>query len=286
MSSEPVPFAKRFAREATAAVGIPLLVWSIGWAPPAVFGTLIALALLGATAELVLLAGRDRLLVRLAPPLAAEAILLGTLFARDDEVLLHLLPLLLCAAAIVFPLVWLWARAPLEGALAGVTAQWAGLFYVGVLGATILRMFLIGEEGRSWVTLLLVATWAGDAAAYYVGRTLGRHRFSPLVSPKKSWEGAIGGAIATVVVTVLLFRFLFGPWNLAFLAAFGFSLAVMGMMGDLVESMFKRAAGVKDSGGLLPGHGGLLDRVDSLLWNGPIVLAVAYWWENWAPPIG
>lgn len=229
----------------------------------------------------MLLAGRDRAATRLLPPLAATAALLA-LVAAGDATLLRALPVLLAAAAILFPLAWMWSRSPIEGAMGAITAQLAGFLYVGGLGATVLRLFLEGDAGRRWVTTMLIATWAGDSTAYYVGSRFGRHRFSPLVSPKKSWEGSIGGGLATVVATVLCVRGFFGSGSLPLTVALGALLAVAGQMGDLAESLFKRSAGVKDSGSLLPGHGGLLDRIDSLLWTGPIVLAVALAWGRLA----
>lgn len=278
MSGEaPAPPRKSYARELTAAVGLPILVGSLGWGPPLLFGTILSAALLLATAEFVMMTGRDRLVVRLAPPILAGAGLLG-MVAVGDHCLLPGLPVLLAACAILFPLAWMWSRAPLEGAMAAITAQWAGLLYVTGLGAASLRLFLDVPGGRRWFGVLLLATWVGDSVAYYVGRKFGRHRFAPLVSPKKSWEGSIGGGLATVLATVLAVRGFFGEGNLLLLTGLGVVLAVLGQMGDLAESLFKRAAGVKDSGGLLPGHGGFLDRIDSLLWTGPVILAVAMAW--------
>ncbi len=281
----PAPARRSYAREITAAIGIPILVWSIGWAPEIVFATLLIAAVLVATAEFVMMAGRDHLVLRLVPPLAAEVLLLAMVGHGEGFLTAPLVGYWLSAMAILFPLVWMWGRGPLEGALSAVSVQLTAAIYVGVLGATILKTFLITDSGRKWVALILIATWAGDATAYYVGRKFGRHLFAPKVSPKKTWEGAIGGFAATTIVTVVLFHVFFGPWRMTFLVFFGMFLALFGQMGDLAESLFKRSAGIKDSGGLLPGHGGLLDRIDSLLWTGPIVLAVASWWESLAPPL-
>ncbi len=122
-----------------------------------------------------------------------------------------------------------------------------------------------------WLLFALGLNWAGDAAAYYVGRAIGLHKLAPRVSPKKSWEGSIASVAASVLVAILYFpRFLphVPLWQAALLAV---AANAAGQLGDLSESAIKRGAGVKDSGTLLPGHGGLLDRVDSSLFSIPVV---------------
>lgn len=126
-------------------------------------------------------------------------------------------------------------------------------------------------ENPHWLLFALGLNWAGDAAAYYVGRSIGMHKMAPRVSPKKSWEGAAASVAASVVVALLYFpRFLpqVPLWQAALVAA---AANASGQLGDLCESAIKRGAGVKDSGTLLPGHGGLLDRVDSSLFSLPVV---------------
>jgi phosphatidate cytidylyltransferase len=125
--------------------------------------------------------------------------------------------------------------------------------------------------------LPVVVTWVGDTAAYFFGRTFGRHGFAPRISPKKTWEGAISGLIAAAGgawLYVELTRDLVG-WSSATweMLAFGGAVGLAGQTGDLFESRFKRDCGVKDSSGLLPGHGGVLDRVDSLLFAFPVAFA-------------
>ncbi len=122
----------------------------------------------------------------------------------------------------------------------------------------------------------LALNWIGDSAAYYVGRTFGKHSLAPVISPKKSWEGAAASVAGSVIFGLLyLGHFLprFQWWQVIVMAIAG---NVMGQFGDLVESAIKRGAGVKDSGTLLPGHGGMLDRVDSNLFTLPIVFAIEH----------
>lgn len=129
------------------------------------------------------------------------------------------------------------------------------------------------QYGPHWLMYALLLNWAGDIGAYYVGRTFGRHKLAPRVSPKKTWEGAA----ASVVVAVLIaggYLLYFVP-AVPVLAAIALTVAanIAGQLGDLAESAMKRGAGVKDSGTLLPGHGGFLDRVDSTLFALPVVYA-------------
>jgi len=124
---------------------------------------------------------------------------------------------------------------------------------------------------RHWLMYTLLLNWAGDIGAYYVGRTFGRHKLAPVVSPKKSWEGSIASVVTSVVVAgAYLWHFV--P-NRNPLHILGLTVAanIAGQFGDLAESALKRGAGVKDSGGILPGHGGFLDRVDSTLFALPVI---------------
>jgi phosphatidate cytidylyltransferase len=122
-----------------------------------------------------------------------------------------------------------------------------------------------------WLLFALAINWVGDIAAYYTGRAFGRHRLAPVVSPKKSWEGAAGSILATVGFGLLFRRWLgIGIPEVVMLSVAG---NIAGQLGDLAESAMKRGAGVKDSGTLLPGHGGWLDRLDSSLFSMPVI----YW---------
>ena len=134
-----------------------------------------------------------------------------------------------------------------------------------------------GLAGAAVLMLPVAITWFGDSAAYFVGKAIGRHRLAPVISPNKTWEGAIAGLIATTGGALLyaaLTRSLV-PWTMSSgeLLGLGAILAVAGQAGDLFESRFKRECGVKDSSGLFPGHGGVLDRLDSLLFVFPFAYA-------------
>jgi phosphatidate cytidylyltransferase len=183
---------------------------------------------------------------------------------------------------------------PVEETIANASASIFCLLYTGL---TLLALPSLREQanGPSLVMFLLCVVWAGDTSAYYVGRAWGRHRMSPTVSPSKSWEGAaasVAGSMLIAAVLVGLAGLLQEPWDSAVVAwlervcpsaVLSYSdplwywllLAVVlnlaGQIGDLAESALKRSAGVKDSGDLLPGHGGVLDRIDALLLAGPVL---------------
>lgn len=149
-----------------------------------------------------------------------------------------------------------------------------GLLYVTLLLSSVVLLF-DQPYGRKWLFLVLMVVMAADSAAFFVGRSLGRTKLYPLISPNKSREGAVGGLLGSVFAACLA-KLLFFPelgWTLCLAGAVAMSL--LGQSGDLVESMLKRSFGVKDSGQLLPGHGGILDRLDSLLFAFPTALLCA-----------
>ncbi len=158
-------------------------------------------------------------------------------------------------------------------AVSAAAATLLGAVYVGALGGTIagLRLLVPTEQGAWRLTLLLVIVVFSDTLAFFVGNAVGRHRLAPALSPGKSVEGALGG-LAGGVLGALVVRPLGLPeLPLAHVVALGAAAAAMGIAGDLSESLLKRWAGVKDSGTLFPGHGGMLDRLDSLLFGAPVL---------------
>ncbi len=128
-------------------------------------------------------------------------------------------------------------------------------------------------HGLSWIYFIMLITWAGDTGAYVAGRTFGRHRLYPQVSPGKTVEGAVGGVVFAIGAAFGAKLTFFPSLTVAECLILAPLLDVAGVAGDLAESLMKRAAGVKDSGGLFPGHGGILDRIDSLLFSSPLLYA-------------
>jgi phosphatidate cytidylyltransferase len=155
-----------------------------------------------------------------------------------------------------------------EGALSGAVTALAVPYVSGALAFIgLVRGF--EPRGLDWVLYVLVATWVTDSGAYFAGRFFGKRKLLERISPKKTWAGVYGGVIFTVVASVA-WASQSSMMPLHHAAVLGGLLAVSGVVGDLVESMFKRARGIKDSGGIMPGHGGLYDRVDSLLFTMPV----------------
>ena len=164
------------------------------------------------------------------------------------------------AAATIFAPIYI--GLPL-GALAAVRGD------VGAMGAATHGPVLLDDKGRLVVLLLMAIIVVSDSAQYYCGRAFGRRPLAPTISPKKTVEGAIGGVVFGTLATVVGGRYLFeSPFSI--LALFGAAISLLGIVGDLFESLLKRSAGVKDSSNLIPGHGGVLDRLDSWLFAAPV----------------
>ena len=133
-------------------------------------------------------------------------------------------------------------------------------------------------HGAAWLFLVLGATWAGDSAAFFVGSRFGRRRFCPNLSPNKTWAGAVGGLAGSLAGGLLSLPLFAGEVSAGFIAATSLAVGLSGQLGDLFESLWKRAKGVKDSGNLIPGHGGILDRIDSLLIGIPVGYHIVRTW--------
>jgi phosphatidate cytidylyltransferase len=146
-----------------------------------------------------------------------------------------------------------------------------GIFYAGVLLTCVaaLKRDGGGNRGGDLVLFVLLVTWLGDTGAYFAGRFFGKHKLYPAVSPKKTWEGAIGGLAGSLAAAIAMKLIRLDHLTWVDLILITIPGAALGQMGDLVESLFKRSTGVKDSGAILPGHGGILDRIDAVLFFAP-----------------
>jgi phosphatidate cytidylyltransferase len=165
------------------------------------------------------------------------------------------------------------AQVPRSAGLAALAWGYAGLLPASVVA-------LRERAGWQWVVLLFIVTWANDTFAYFTGRFLGKRPLAPRISPKKTWEGFWGGAVGSVVGAVVVKALFLPDLSVPAAVLVGAGGAVLGPLGDLAESMLKRAAGVKDSSRLVPGHGGLLDRIDAVLFVAPWVVACAMWFHR------
>lgn len=259
-------------RELTAAVLMPLVLLLLVKGPLWGWALLAALACGAALWEF-----QD--LVRASGWLAPRALSFALFAAILAGAYLGSAPILVAAAGgalVALPTAVLLA-APREpvwlGSAAGISFA---TLYVGAGGAAVIALRALGWET---VFFLLGVVWAGDSAAYYVGTRFGRRKLAPVVSPKKSWEGFWGqvaaGAAFGALLAVVLPRLAGTPAVAAAAGGLlGAVMSVVAVVGDLVESTFKRSCAVKDSGALLPGHGGLLDRLDSLLYASPVLYGI------------
>lgn len=257
-------------RLATAAVGIPLIVavvWFGGWLITGVVAVAVLIAVVEfaggrgvARQPMVLL---NALAVALLPVAAHE----GFDYLLGGVVLAILLPTALLART----------RDPREGVEVWLWAIGPAL-YIGLLASHFVLLRGL-PDGREWVFFVLLAVWAADTGAYAVGRSFGAraHKLAPAISPGKTWEGAAGGAVTGFIIVVLLDLILGLELSVADTIALGLIVPQVALVGDLAESAIKRSMGVKDSSGLIPGHGGIADRLDSLLFAAPVV----YYYLKW-----
>ena len=263
-------------RLASAGVGLPLLALAI-WVGGPWFSAVVAAAAAAGALELCqMLRRRGRRPASLVAAAWAVGLVAGAHFLVSGSSFLVTLSAV-AVAIVLSAVIWLLARRREVSGWAdwGITAGAA--FSLGALlaHATLLRGL---DQGREWVFLAVLVTFAADTAAFFVGRAIGKRPLAPSISPGKTWEGAVAGLVAAVGASVALAP-LFGlDATLAVALALGMLLGVVGQIGDLVESKLKRYAGVKDSGWLIPGHGGVLDRLDSIVFN----LAVVYHFVIWA----
>lgn len=251
-------------RVATAAVGLPILGFVVFWREPRGFLVLCLVAAVLSLFEYTGLTMNGRPgAERWGIVLIGAGLFLG-LVLRPTMALAWLLSAMLATGGLLLP-----RAVDLPAAWHRLAAAGFGVFYVGGLLAAL--PLLRGDMGAAWVALVFVVAFANDTGAYFAGRAFGKHKLAPAISPGKTVEGAIGGLAATLVA-MFLARVSFMPMlSVRDCLMIGIPAAIVGPVGDLVESLLKRSAGAKDSGRLLPGHGGILDRIDALLFVGAYV---------------
>ena len=197
----------------------------------------------------------------------------GMLLVKDaarGAVSIELVLLIFLYGAVVIGLA---TRRPVHDVLPAIAISSAGMLFVALPLSYLVRINEVEREGRQLVLFTLCLIWAGDMLAYFVGRSLGHLPMAPVLSPKKTWEGACANLIASLLVAVFFARWIQVD-SMTLLVIAGLA-NIAGQAGDLIKSAYKRGAVVKDSGTLLPGHGGMLDRVDSLILAAPVV------WVAW-----
>lgn len=260
----------RYSREITAAIGAPFVIWLIGWSHPYVFNSVIAIVAVLAMVEFIQLGRHKGYHIPLVLCVGVMLIIMSAFVLEDLSVELGMF-----AALLFIPASYVFSTKPIEDSLPSSAVAVLATTYVGLLGGSLIRLRHDFPDGWKLVFFLLLVVWLGDTGAYYIGKKFGKHKLSPRISPQKTVEGLAGG-IATSIITAIVIHLTFFPsFPLLHAIIAGVILSVAGVVGDLAESMWKRSAAVKDSGTLLPGHGGFLDRFDSILFTAPILYC--YW---------
>jgi phosphatidate cytidylyltransferase len=259
-------------RLAVALIALPLLYLYVTKLPPAYFLGLIVLVNLLAQREFYAMY-RTKGLLSLLGVCAGTALLVGaalSTYGIQADWARDFFPMLLMATFIVIATARLFAVTDPVSALRDLAPPLAGFLYVPVL---LLAQWYLRVKGHEWILLLYGCVWASDSLAYYIGKGVGRKKLYFAVSPNKTVEGAVGSVLGGILSGAALGPILFPHEGAALCALFGGVIGVTTILGDLAESMFKRDAGVKDSGSLIPGHGGILDKIDGGLFAGPVL----YW---------
>jgi phosphatidate cytidylyltransferase len=267
----------------SAAVGIPIVLLAIWLELPGIAVLAIAAGIIGGF-ELDRMmrpggsrAGAIRMVSLVMGPATLAAIAVWML--SDGQIDGDLLPITI---AVIFALALLLRGTATLGRSSSdrKASDWAFWVFAAYVGLTLAHAPVLVNlnTGRELILLAILTTFAIDSAALFVGVSIGRHKLAPKISPKKSWEGAVGGVIGGVIAAIAIDAAFGIEFSMLTAGILGAVLGVVGVIGDLYESWIKRRAEVKDSGTLIPGHGGILDRLDSVIPN----LAVVYWAAVWS----
>lgn len=255
-------------RLASASVGLPFLGAIVFWHDPRGFSALCFVAVTLAMVEYTGLTMRGRPRAeRVGIVLVGCGLFLG-LSLQPAQALFWLLSSVMAVGLLLLPR----ATDP-STAWTRLTSAGFGVFYVGGMLAAL--PILHAEFGPAWVALAIAVTFGNDTGAYFAGRAFGKRKLARSISPGKTVEGAVGGLVANLIIAFAARRFFMPALTARDCLMIAIPSAVVGPAGDLVESLLKRAAGAKDSGRLIPGHGGLLDRIDALLFVGAYVCLYA-----------
>jgi phosphatidate cytidylyltransferase len=268
------------ARILTAVVLLPVLIASILIDQLAiVFCVLVAAAIVLGEIEFWLLARKKQVRADTTAGLLSSLALLTIFYFTTpkqlDLLMIQFVFLLLIVGSLTAAMV---RGAPYDRMILSVGVTVLSVMYVALLGGHLIavRVGFPPALSRHLLSFFFLVTFGSDAAAYYGGRAFGRHKLAPNVSPGKTWEGAIAGMLASLLLAVASHYWFFLNLPLKFALALAAVMNVLGVLGDLTESALKRSAGAKDTAQLLPGHGGVLDRIDSLLFNAPVIYYFAW----------
>ena len=257
----------------TAVVVLPFLIASIliaslWW----VFVLLAAAAMVLGLWEFYLLAKKLKLQPEVAAGYLAGAALI-TIHIQNDPANVLLVLFVIIAVTIGTMIAFTLRGGPFDKMIASVGATLLGILYVPLLGSHLvaLRTGFPQPLSAHLLSFFFLVLMGSDVGAYYTGRALGKRKLAPSISPGKTWEGAVGGVVAALLMADLAHFWFFRDLPLKYMMPLAGVMAVLGILGDLAESALKRGAGAKDAANILPGHGGILDRLDSLLFNAPLI---------------
>jgi len=250
----------------TAIVMVPPMIFLIAMGPPAVLILMVFLAtLLGLREFYTLTLPHSKWFERWVG-MGLGLILSMMISYGDTKIVFPFFVFLLLLLSILFMI----TSQNLSSTISNMGIMFFGIFYIGFLLSHV-SMIRNMVDGKQWVLFLIATVWAGDISAFLSGTLLGRHKLYPKISPKKTYEGLAGGIVGSVIVA-LTFTLLFIPkLKIESCVLLAIGLGFLGQLGDFTESMLKRSAQVKDSGSLIPGHGGMLDRLDSFLFSAPFL---------------
>lgn len=262
----------RYTREITSIIAGPVLIWIIGWTPGIVVAALITVVAVIALWEFLSMGEKKGLPVQKALSVSLLLFLLSTFLLPALSVEVAVFAILL-----LIPMAYVFAKSDLDTALPASGVCVLGILYIGLFSGALIRLRLDFEPfGSELIFFLLLVVWAGDTLAYYTGKNFGRTKLLPRVSPKKTVEGLLGGITGSLIAAAIIHFTFFREFPLIHALACAALLSLSGVVGDLVESVWKRSAAVKDSGTIIPGHGGILDRLDSIFFTAPVLYA--YWY--------
>jgi phosphatidate cytidylyltransferase len=264
------------ARVVTAAVLLPILIVSIVFPPLALLFVLLTVAaMVVALFEFWLLARKKQIRADAAAGLLSAFALCTVFYFTEpgrlpDLLMIQLILILLTTGSLVAAML---RGAPFDRMITSAGVTVLGVMYIVLLGGHLvaLRVGFAPQLSKHLLSFFFLVIMGADAAAYYGGRAFGKHKLAPTISPGKTWEGAVAGMLASLLLAAASHYWFFPELPTKFALPLAAAMNVISVVGDLTESALKRSAGAKDTATILPGHGGVMDRIDSLLFNAPVI---------------
>lgn len=248
----------------SAAIGLPIFI-AVVWLGNPWFTLVLAIIAILGSIEFYRMISHNKI-----RPIAYFGVFISLLIIISPYYLNFITKPCILTLAIIISLIWLLFQSSKEGAFNNWAWIMAGILYIGWTISYWAELRNL-EHGREWMLCSVLIVMASDTAAFFVGKTWGKHYLAPTISPKKTWEGAAGGLLGSITAALILGIAFSLPLNYWELILLGLIISILAQLGDLVESLLKRNTSFKDSGNLIPGHGGILDRIDSFIFTGVVV---------------